>query len=852
MSIFYKIFGHSCQILDAPRQKLTKPSIVLSLLLATIGLMPFVAAQALPVIAPDAPALQKQRWQAVDLAKAGQLNAGIQQLETLATAHPTDPWITADLIVLLRRAGQNAAISQRTLTLQSSQIPSYAWIDWAKALRDEKQFVRAKTVLAPYANQLSLDGKILYAMILAEAGDFKAALAALPDRHTPKLTATNLANMAYVSRLAGKPQQGLADTEQALAMDPNNHPAWREQVFALSALQAADRAQTTALKHADWFSQQELDLLRANVATQQIRLGYNERRRLDSMHRYAERDILLERALASLQANRVAFVHNPALLLRTRYDEIYVLRELRRWHEAVTEFESLPSRPRQLNETELQVIPAYVRTAAAESYHALHNPQEAITLYQSVIQQNPGVDVDVYLSLYYAYLDAEEYQKGETLLAHLHKVTPTWIPLNLAAGIRKKNWERISVDQVWVMDPAYRNNEAVALHRAQTQVGDAPFNTGSITALATIQRWRGWPEQAQKTNALAAAYSPENKDVQYNEASNDRDLGANERWGAKIQALHTLFPKDEGIAKSYAAWQDRQYPSISSEYTTGKSRGNSTAANPVTGNRDQEWLTRLNSPWLGNWRAFLQHHWVWSSYDEGPISYNRVGAGAEWRHLRQHFWLMLENDQFTGQHVGVSAGWSQWLDDHWQYSISGNTYSTQTPLRANRAGLSGKSLNANLAWRQSESRSASLGLSVLDISDGNKRIDFSAGFTQRVLASPHHISSVGFDLFAEHNTLPGGAYFNPANSQSVNLRFEHQWITWRHYDRSLTQYFKVSPGYGWQDGFGGAPTLDVFYEHKWKFSRTWDLHYGVGWGSNVYDGGREGRLYGLIGFGGVF
>ncbi|OZB73967.1 MAG: hypothetical protein B7X37_07155 [Halothiobacillus sp. 14-55-98] len=101
-------------------------------------------------IAPDAPSLKHQRWQAVDQAKAGQLAEGIRQLQTLAAAHPRDPWITADLIVLLRRDGQNAAICRLTEHLRAADIPSYAWLDWARALRDEKQFGRAAAVLTPY------------------------------------------------------------------------------------------------------------------------------------------------------------------------------------------------------------------------------------------------------------------------------------------------------------------------------------------------------------------------------------------------------------------------------------------------------------------------------------------------------------------------------------------------------------------------------------------------------------------------------------------------------------------------------------------------------------------------------
>lgn len=798
--------------------------------------------------ASESSSLLKARTEAVAEAKAGHLQAGISKLEALHRVHPNDAFVTADLIVLMRRAGQNHQISKLTQHLSAQAIPSYAWLDWARALRDDKQFGRASAVLAPVAPQLPLDGKILYAILLAENNKIPSALQALPSEQTPGLTATNLASMAYVYRLAKQPEKALKLTNAALLKQPDNRWAWREKVFSLSALGSAFKAEQVARVHWDWFSRPERQQLQASIATETIRNAYQERKRLDRAHQYAVRDIPLQNALKLLQANRAKFTDNPRLLMTTRYDEIYVLRELRLWKQAIAQFESLPQQPRTASAATLRTIPAYVRTAAAESYDADKKPKQAIRLLESVVKQYPGSDVEIFISLYYAYLDAEEYQRGEALLQKIHRITPIWVH-----GTKNDpNWERLDVDQVWVMDPAYRNNLALAEQRGKNLMNAAPFNTSSINALATLENWRGWPAQSLKTTQLAQAYAPKTQGTRLNLAQNYQDMGWNARWGKEIDGLYRLFPKDQSVHKNWLYWQDRRYPSISSEYTSGKSRGNSTTANPITGNRDQEWLTRLNSPWVGNWRGFLQHHWLWSSYDEGPISYNRLGAGVEWRHDRKHFWAMLSNDQLTGQHVGLTLGWSQWLNDHWQYNLNADTYSTQTPLRAKRAGYSGKYYSANIYWRQSESREAYFGLSTLAISDGNKRIDFSAGGTQRIQASPHHITSLGLDVFAEHNTQPGGDYFNPANSQSINLRLEHQWITWRHYDRSFTQYFKVSPGYGWQDGFGGAPTVDLFYEHKWKFSRTWDLHYGVGWGSNVYDGGREGRLYALIGFGGVF
>lgn len=806
--------------------------------------------------AAELPALAQARQAAVSLAKNGQPAKGISQLEQLHQAHPDDVSITADLIVLLRLNGQNARIVLLTQNLNPRDMPSYALLDWARALRDEKQFVRASAVLENSRQALGYPAQILYAMATLESGKPKVALAALPDRNAAGLQPVDLANMAYVWRRAGNPTMGLSLCEQALKLVPNNPQALREQVFALSDLGSNALALSLAAQHSDLFAPDAMNRLKADVTTVRIRDAVQERRRLDDLYRYKTRDIPLQatlkelkETLKTLQANGAALTQDTVLLQRTRYDQIYVLRKLELMPQTVAEYESLPQHPATASAAELAKIPPYVRNSAADAYLYLHHPYKAAALYEQLIAENPKSEVEVFIALYYAYLDGEQYNKAEKLLTQIHRVTPTWIGGKIGA----QNSERLDVDQLWAMDAAYRNHEGLGYARLSLLVDGAPRNSGLLNAKATLERWRGWPARSLQTTLLAQAYAPKTKDTRINLADNHRDLEQFNLWGSEITALNQDFPTDTSIQKSLAQWHDRKRPSMTSEYTTGKSQGNATNVNPVTGNRDQELQTRLNSAWNDSgWRAFLDQHYIWSSYADGPLSYNRFGIGTEWRGDRKHFWSMLQNDQLTGKHIGVSAGWSQWLDDQWQYSLSGNTYSINTPLRAKAAGLSGKSVNAKINWQQNESRSAYGALSLLSISDGNKRVDFATGFTQRLFASPHHSTSGGVDLFAERNSQPGGAYFNPATSESASLRLEHQWITWRDYERSFTQYFKASAGYGWQAGFGASPVVDLFYEHKWKFSRTWDLHYGVGWGSNVYDGGRERRVYGLVGFGGVF
>ncbi|MEQ1666870.1 MAG: poly-beta-1,6 N-acetyl-D-glucosamine export porin PgaA [Sulfuriferula sp.] len=785
--------------------------------------------------------LLSARHQAMTDARAGQLDAAIKQLLQLHADHPQDVPTTSDLIVLLRQAGRNTEITNLTQTTPVNGVADYAIIPWAGAYRDQKDYARAQNILVDSRQCLGSKAHILYAMVTLEAGQPAAALAALPNDDQPALDADDFAHMAYVYRLAGHPTEALRLSSIALARSPQHKIGKREQVLSLSALGGANLALTSAQRHADAFTQDELNFLHAEQAALNTRNAVQEKRRLENQNLYSQRNIALKQALAELDANLIKFADDPSLLLRTQHDRIFVLRSLDMMQPAIDAYTALPA-----------PAPGYVRRAAADAYLHLHQPERAAEIYEALIKEDPNADVEIYMGLYFAYVESERYNDAERTLSHLDKTTPIWHNDQAEKAERLENWQRVDVDDQLALDAAYRNRNDLAEQRINSLVQRAPRSDSLINTKATLERWRGLPLKSAETTQLAVLYAPDGKDTRINLANNARDLEIFDTWGERITALQNDFPDENSIQirSSYAQWQDRNRPSISSEYIFGRSRGN---ANLVAGNSDQELLTTLYSPWSANgWRGFAQQHYIWSDYDTGAASYNRLGLGAEWRWARKRAWAMLSNDQLSGDHAGLSGGWSQWLNDNWQYGISGDTYSTNTPLRAKQAGLSGKSLSTSLVWRQNESRNAYLSLSVLAISDGNERYELGTGFSQRLWANAHHITTGGIDLFAQHNTQPGGVYFNPANSQSAVLRLEHQWTTWRRYERSFTQYFRVTAGAGQQTDFGSHPVSSAYYEHRWAVSRTWELHYGIGWSSQAYDGQNEQRTYGLIGFSGVF
>ena len=398
------------------------------------------------------------------------------------------------------------------------------------------------------------------------------------------------------------------------------------------------------------------------------------------------------------------------------------------------------------------------------------------------------------------------------------------------------------------MDPAYRNREDLGEKRISEARASAPANVDFLNMDAIMARWRGLPERASHITQLSRTYAPLKKETLLNMANNAEALGEYDDWKDLIEPLHQRFPKDNFITDSWLRLKDRSRPSMFSQISLGSSDG----SNIVNGGRDIKWESRINSPWCHRgWRLYLRHLYQWADFEEGSSSYNRIYLGAQWRRKRSEFFVEVGGERLGAREAGVAAGWSQWLGDHWQYRIKADSYSTDTPLRAHRTGIEGKALSLELDWRKDESLSASLGLDILDLSDGNLRSALGTNITKRLFSSAHHITEGGMGFFASHGSRPGGPYFNPRNTQSLNLSLDHDWITWRRYERDFTQHFGATLAMEWQSDYHGEPALDLVYRHDWDLSRTWTIWYGLGWSTHVYDGVREQRWSGLMGIKGV-
>lgn len=776
---------------------------------------------------------------AIELAREGQIDRAIARLEELDADQAADRRILADLIILYRRVGDNDAILERTAGLSPSDIPEYAHLAWAGALRDARQFEQAAELLRDSHRRLGTAGQVRYGVVSAEAGNTDTAIEVLEGVAPLPESAREVAMIAYGMRLSERPREALALANHARRINPDAPLPHVEQTLALWRLGAAERALEAVRAFPDRFEPDIRWQIEADAIAADIRQVVDRREVLLADARPQEADAVMAATLQRLDAFLERIPADHPQHRRALGDRVYLLREREWMPEAIATWESLPTTP---------TAPPFVRRAAADAYLAEEQPEAALSLYESLLPAEGPPDLLLLLDLYYTLIALEDYDRAAEIREQAEK-TPVWLPTG-AGREPVPNWERVDVDQLLVDDDAYRQQDAEAWRRSRELVDAAPAHSGLWSQHARIARWRGWPQRSADITERAEAWAPEALDTRLARAGAARDLGHWDAWEREADRLAQDFPRDVRVRRHLEELDDRDRFSIESEVTVGRSEGGDAL---VSGDDDTSWRTRLNSPWSErDLRAFVEHRRETATFGETEGTHDRVAAGIEWAADRKRAWAAVHRNRLGSAETGVAAGWSQWLDDHWQIAVEGDSHSPETPLQAEAAGLEGWSANASVDWRASESLSAYASTGLLSIDDGNRRLSLGSGVTRRVSAGPHHVTDLGGDLFYQRNSEPGGPYYNPERSGSASVRIDHDWITWRRYDRAFTQHFHAATGVGYQTDFGNDPMIELRYEHRWDINRRWAVRYGVGWSSTAYDGERERRLYGLFGLEGIF
>jgi biofilm PGA synthesis protein PgaA len=790
--------------------------------------------------------LEKQREEGVALVRTGNVENGLNLLRNLLEENPKNQKLLADYLTL---SYENSTFSQADEkyinNIQIETFPVYAQLSLVKILRDNRKFSEAESYVHSF-NRVKQNNnwQVWVAVLQAEAGKNDEAKKSLANLKLTDFNHDYLALVSYAYRTLNMPIEALSTAE--LSLKKGYSTSGIEQ-YTLALLQSGDYVKTQEVIKKYNLSEKFPNIIvnaKLKEFTQRIKDAedfYKSTLILTDSDRAYEK---LDQVILEMEQYESQLPNQADLKRHFYYDYMYAL-ELRNRNKQVID---------QVKKLDLaeQEMPAYARDVLARAYIKDKQPKKAEALYRSLFKEKNYADFTVYSGLYYALIEQEKFKQADQLIAEMDKALPTF-QYSEAKGVdRTTHEQRQEYLTLKGLHYAYRNEHDKAEKYFTDLISKAPNNSAYQHSLALVKLWR---EQPEKSNDILAQYNGLegiDQSILINQMQNAQALGNIADWKHKNEFMMEFNPNDTGVIKSKQELDDRNRFSIQHQSLFSKSKSdNPEILNQLKGSKEREHATRINSPWVkNNYRMFVEHDQRWSEYGNRKVEDQNIAIGLEWASNRKLAEVML-TQSLDGDRFGVDAKWSQWLNDHWQYNFGIDTQAS-IPLQAIKAGREGQSYTAGINWQKNESRKIGSQYQFTDIDDGNERHELGAYFKQRIQQSPHHITNMTLSGYYGKNKDVQVDYFNPKENSSIELKFDHDWVTWRDYDQNFTQHFEASAGSYSQNDYASKAIYNVFYGHDWQLSRTWKLNYGIGWGIHPYDGDDEKRTYGVVGFEGIF
>jgi biofilm PGA synthesis protein PgaA len=430
----------------------------------------------------------------------------------------------------------------------------------------------------------------------------------------------------------------------------------------------------------------------------------------------------------------------------------------------------------------------------------------------------------------------EDFPTATRLIEETREREPIWL-LTQNRTKPLANPSRLESDLTAAIGLAYGNYYREAEHRLTLLHENAPGNRDILNELAGVYADRGWYRQADETYRLGLALEPQHLGLQTGRAGNLMDLAEFQEAGQVIDHLYGKFPENKAVQRLNQRWQSHEMWELRVSAESGWSSGG------AFGNRDLNVEALLfSSPVFQRYRGFFGGYLSQGNFPEGEKTWQRFGAGVEYRSRQLEGSAELTWNASGGRKLGGRLAGTWLIDDIWSIPFFLEAFSRDTPLQALKNGIRADAAGVGVNCRISESRHAILAGQVMDFTDGNFRYRVDGSLYQRLVAHPHYLLNGYLDLYTSGNSRSDAPYFNPDQDAGASLTLENEWLLWRRYQRSFLHRLAFTAGGYWQQNFGADPVGGVRYEHVWEADSRFFLLYGASWGYAVYDGDDENRL----------
>ena len=779
--------------------------------------------------AADAVALERSREEAIELARAGDIEQALGILSTLREADTDDTALLHDETIVLAWAGQDRLVLDNAAMIDFVAAPDYVIRTIARSARNIGEFEVATSMYRVSLDRDAgdLDARRGLAMTYADAGNFEQAWIALdeaPDEQGDDVAL--ILTEAHVYEWERRFLEALASYQRVAELQPENRAALRGEALMLRAVLLPRQALALARQYPDILTDEEIINLEADVAALQIRYG------AQSYYPVSRRYEGTDMALAKVDELLTRSDLDPAMLMRLRFDRIVALTNRLRTAEAVREFEALNMEP--------EFVPAYALEGVGRAYLNERQPEVARDLLLLAAAKQPD-NFHIKFQLFFAYTDLRDAKRAVRIAEELLATLPE---TNQLPGSRviKGNQHYLRAAIMFGLARAYFDQLAYAQKYFEDLLAKAPHNTDIRHELANVYRWRGWHDRSLSEYAQVLAVEPDLMSARAGSAHarlDSRDYAPVER---EVKALVEDYSDEPAVKKLADRWQLHNSRELVMSAEFGESSG------PTFGNDqynvDIAWFSR---PLARQYRALVFTHDAYADFPEGDARRARVGAGIEYRHIRWHASASLSASRYGGE-PGFRGTANYRLSDLWSFGAILETESNATSLRGYRIGVSSNIAGLNAAYTRSESSDVRAQVIFQDYSDGNSGVSILVRGQQRFINRPSFRLAVTGEVFADEHSRSDVVYFSPKSGFSWNAGLRYDWLMTRRYDFGLTHTVVGKIGRYRQFGYDADGIWSLNYAFEAEINNSLSAHVGLSRRSNIYDGDREYATFFVGGF----
>ncbi|CAG36365.1 poly-beta-1,6 N-acetyl-D-glucosamine export porin PgaA [Desulfotalea psychrophila] len=762
----------------------------------------------------------RTEWQrAVVEARAGQTKENIPVLTRLLRLHPDDRPLYNDLIVVLSWDQQDQRAIDLYLKKDSAGYPDFVWHAVIKSCRRLGQndlalsIVEKQLRIAPHNPK----GLLSQAKILLDnqRPEYAQSILAL----YPKIYPKNKDWYSIDARLQLSQKNWLAalsDIEQVLTLDPDNTEAKQRKRLILESLKAPYAIGSPEKYATNGNEKARLLMLRAAV-----------------LLKWCE-DVATSREEAIRWASRALILQMDGLSLVSEGNEITrraLLADMMMSYNILHYY--CPSIYLHQYLLSTGDVPPYANQAAGVAQLELHHPERAIPLFLETLAQEPD-NYDAKISLFYAYIENEEFCKAYAVIDRENSQEPPWINF-LDTNEPGPNEQHLDNRVLAIQARIYGDQLAWAWDNISPMTHFAPANSGLQVVRAEVARFRGWPRRAEKIYDQALVLNPQDKYALAGKAECYIDTHEFDRAEEIATTLQETMPEDN-VSKDLNRelyWATRNM--VWAEATWGHSKG------PViSGDYLDASAEFISVPLDTHWNITAIGKYSWGEIIGGEESFTRLGTGVRYQDQYKNMLALVKYNFSTVNRAGGHLRLGLTPDDHWAWNIEGELFADDTPLRALHNNITYDKVRGFGSYRWNESRRLDYFLSAGFFSDSNNRWETGIALTQRIVDKPRFDLDLILDLDASTNSEGDDApYFNPKQDFTGNLTFRAEHLLHRHYDKSGVQVFEASLGMYQQKEFSTGAIGHLRYEYRYTFYPLWQAVVGAEYGQNRYDGEDE-------------